>query len=70
MTSHNVLLEAVETLNEEVNKANHKDASLFRKPYAICKRYEDNEDFCRLVLKLFGMQENKKKAVVAVNYVN
>lgn len=49
LTSHNVLLEDIETLIEEVNKPNHKDASLFHKPYDICKRNEDNEDFCGLV---------------------
>ena len=60
LTSQNVLLAAIETLIEIANKANHKDASLFSKSYAICKRYEDNDDFCGLVLKLFGSQEDKK----------
>lgn len=68
LTSHNVLLAAIETLIEVANKANHKDASLFSKSYAICKRYEDNEDFCGLVLKLFGKQEDKKIAAVVADW--
>lgn len=68
LTSHNVLLAAIETLIEVANKANHKDASLFSKSYAICKRSEDNEDFCGLVLKLFGTQEDKKIAAVVADW--
>lgn len=59
LTSYNVSVAAIETLIEVANKANHKDASLFSKSCAICKRYEDNED---LVLKLFGTLEDKKIA--------
>ena len=68
LTSQNVLLAAIETLIEIANKANHKDASLFSKSYAICKRYEDNDDFCGLVLKLFGSQEDKKIAAAVSDW--
>jgi hypothetical protein len=52
------------------NKANHKDASLFNKSYGICKRYEYNDDFCGLVLKLFGTSEDKKIAAVVADWAN
>lgn len=68
LTSHHVLLVAIETLIEIANKANHKDASLYSKSYAICKRYEESEDFCGLVLKLFGTQEDKKIAAVVADW--
>jgi len=32
---------------------------MFSKSYSICRKFEDNTDFCGLVLKLFGSQEDK-----------
>lgn len=60
LTSPNVLLAAVEILAEAANKANYKDATMFSKSLSICKKYEEHEDLCSLVLKLFGTQEDKK----------
>jgi hypothetical protein len=68
LTSPNVLMAAIETLIEVANKANYKDASMFSKAYATCKRYEENEDFCGLVLKLFGSQEDKKIASIIADW--
>ncbi|CAG2246538.1 unnamed protein product [Mytilus edulis] len=60
LTTPGVLLAAIEMLVDAANKANHKDCSLFSKSFSMCKKYEDNVDFCGLVLKLFGSQEDKK----------
>jgi hypothetical protein len=68
LTSPDVLMAAIETLIEISNKNNCKDAHMFSKSYAICKRYEQNEDFCGLVLKLFGSQEDKKIANIVAKW--
>ncbi|XP_052078011.1 uncharacterized protein LOC127715945 [Mytilus californianus] len=60
LTTPGVLLAAIEMLVDAANKANHKDCSLFSKSFAMCKKFEDHVDFCGLVLKLFGSQEDKK----------
>ena len=60
LTTPSVLLAAIEMLVDSANKAYHEDSSLFSKSFAMCKKYEDNLDFCGLVLKLFGSQEDEK----------
>ena len=52
-TSH-IIIAALENLVEIANKTSYKDASLFSKSLSICKKYEENDDFCGLVLKLFS----------------
>lgn len=63
LTSPNVLMAAIEHLVEIANKTNYKDAVLFSKSLSICKKYEENDDFCGLVLKLYGSQEDKKNFI-------
>lgn len=66
LTTPSVLLAAIEMLVDATNKAHHKDSVMFSKSYSICKKFEDNTDFCGLVLKLFGSQEDKQiSALVA-----
>ncbi|KAJ8315852.1 hypothetical protein KUTeg_008002, partial [Tegillarca granosa] len=66
LTSPNVLMAAIETLVEIAQKTSHKDV-LHAKAFSICKKYEENEGFCDLVLKLFGSPEDKKVASVVAD---
>ena len=68
LTSPNVLMAAIEHLGEIANKTSYKDATLFSKSLSICKKYEENDDFCGLVLKLFGSQEDKKISSVIADW--
>lgn len=68
LTSPNVLMAAIEHLVEIANKTNYKDAVLFSKSLSICKKYEENDDFCGLVLKLYGSQEDKKISSVIADW--
>ncbi|CAC5389006.1 unnamed protein product [Mytilus coruscus] len=47
---------------------NHKEAAMFSKVFSTCKKYEDNEEFCSLVLKLFGSQEDKRIACLVADW--
>ena len=68
LTSPNILMTAIENLVEISNKTNYKDATLFSKTLSICKKYEDHEDFCSLVLKLFGSQVDKKISSILADW--
>ena len=68
-TSPNILKAALENLVEIANKTNYKDATLFSKSLSICKKYEENDDFCGLVLKLFGSSEDKKISSTIADWV-
>ena len=68
LTSPNILMAAIEHLVEIANKTSYKAATLFLKSLSICKRYEDNEEFCSLVLKLFGSSEDKKNFSVIADW--
>ena len=41
---------------------------MFAKSFSTCKKYEDHEDFCSLVLKLFGSSEDKKIANLVADW--
>ncbi|CAG2231232.1 unnamed protein product [Mytilus edulis] len=41
---------------------------MFSKAFSTCKKYEDNEEFCSLVLKLFGSQEDKRIASLVADW--
>ena len=58
-SNHSVLLAAVEMLVDAANKADHKDSLMFHTSLAMCRKYQDHKDFCGLVLKFFGFQEDK-----------
>ncbi|CAC5370303.1 unnamed protein product [Mytilus coruscus] len=55
-----VLLAAIEMLVDSANKADHKDSDMYQKSLSTCRKYEEHPDFCGLVLKLFGSQEDKR----------
>ena len=59
---------AVETLIEVATRASHKDVDFYVKSLAYCRRYEQSEDFCNLVLKLFGSAEDKKIANIVADW--
>ncbi|CAC5388722.1 unnamed protein product [Mytilus coruscus] len=54
-----VLLAAIEMLVDAANKADHKNSAMYQKSLSTCRKYEEHPDFCGLVLKLFGSQEDK-----------
>lgn len=65
LTIPGILLATIEMLVDAANKVNHKDSVLFSKSYAMCKKFEDHTDFCGLVLKLFGSQEDKISSLIS-----
>lgn len=68
LTAPHVLLAAIETLVDIALTTNHKEAAMFSKAFSTCKKYEDNEEFCSLVLKLFGSQEDKRIASLVADW--
>ncbi|CAC5394760.1 unnamed protein product [Mytilus coruscus] len=68
LTAPHVLLAAIETLVDIAHTTYHKDAAMFSKAFSTCKKYEDNEEFCSLVFKFFGTQEDTRIASLVADW--
>lgn len=50
-------------------KYGYKDSEYYSKAYSYCKKFQDSDDMCNLVMKLFGSAEDKRLANVVADWI-